>query len=311
MKRQLFLAAALLLLSGCGAAPPEETTASMAAYPETTHLQAGESEVIQVVLTPEGSGGKELIWASSDQSVAVVDEAGMVSAVAPGTCTVTVASSTNSQLSCRVQVIVDQEETKAESNTAAVQPSLSAETYVTYVPETNAAMVYPTAYLSEAEVEAMDSEQLQFLINQIYAKNGYVFRSREIQGYFARMPWYTAVSNDASRLDLSSLDRSNLNLLVRQREARGKGDTSPLGWLWTRQAVEHPLRAEEVSSLSSYDIQLLINTIYAKNGYIFERQELQDLFQGQSWYCGWVYHAEELTFSEMDEANLQLLLSYR
>lgn len=309
MKRQLLLAAALLLLSGCGAAPPAETPASMAAYPETTHLQAGDSEVIQVVLTPEESGDKDLIWASSDQSVAVVDEAGMVSAIAPGTCTVTVASSTNSQLSCRVQVIVDQEETTRAA--AAAEPNLSTETYVTYVPETNAAMVYPTTYLSEAEVEAMDNEQLQFLINQIYAKNGYVFRSREIQAYFTRMPWYTAVSNDASRLDLSSLDRSNLNLLVRQREARGEGDTSPLGWLWTRQAVERPLRAEEISSLSSYDIQLLINTIYAKNGYIFERQELQDLFQGQSWYCGWVYHAEELAFSEMDEANLRLLLSYR
>lgn len=310
MKRRLLLAAMLLLLSGCGAAQPAEPPASMAAYPETTHLRTGDSEVIQVVLTPEGSGDQKLIWASSDQSVAVVDEAGMVSAIAPGTCTVTVASSTNSRLSCRVQVIVDQEETKAEG-AAAAEPDQPAETYVTYVPETNAAMVYPTTYLSEAEVEAMDNEQLQFLINQIYAKNGYVFRSREIQDYFTRMPWYTAVSNDASRLELSSLDRSNLNLLVRQRESRGKGDTSPLGWIWTRQAVERPLRAEEVSSLSSYDIQLLINTIYAKNGYVFARQELQDLFQGQSWYCGWVYHAEELTFSEMDEENLQLLLSYR
>ena len=99
--------------------------------------------------------------------------------------------------------------------------------------ETNAAAVYPTYYLSEREVAAMDGEQIQFIINQIYAKNGYVFQTGSIQSYFSRMPWYVAVSNDASRLQMSSLDRSNLNLLVRYRDS-GAQETSSLGWIWIR-----------------------------------------------------------------------------
>ena len=309
MKRQsicIFLLGALaLVLAGCGSTgnSPAQSLESLAAYPETMHLNEGDSEIIQVVFTPEEQG---LLWTSSNRSVAVVDERGMVSALAPGSCTVTVASKSYSEISCHVEVIVNGDEEEKTSSPSASQ----AEDYIAYLPETNASSVFPTYYLSESEVAAMDAEQIQFIINQIYAKNGYVFRTQSIQNYFSQMPWYVAVSNDTSRLSMSSLDRSNLNLLVRYRDQ--KGDTaSDLGWIWTRHVVDGPLSASYVSSLSDYDIQLLINTIYAKNGYIFETPSLRVLFEGQPWYNGWTYDTSQLQFSDLDKENLRLLVAYR
>lgn len=311
MKRQIciFLLGALaLVLAGCGSTDnaTAQSLESLAAYPETMHLNEGDSEIIQVVFTPQDAEEQGLLWTSSNRSVAVVDERGMVSALAPGSCTVTVASKSYSEISCHVEVIVNGDEEEKTSSPSTSQ----AEDYIAYLPETNASSVFPTYYLSESEVAAMDAEQIQFIINQIYAKNGYVFRTQSIQNYFSQMPWYVAVSNDTSRLSMSSLDRSNLNLLVRYRDQKGDS-SSDLGWIWTRHVVDGPLSASYVSSLSDYDIQLLINTIYAKNGYIFETPSLRVLFEGQPWYNGWTYDTSQLQFSDLDKENLRLLVAYR
>ena len=307
MKKLVFLAAAaILLLAGCGAVSDIGASAleSIAAYPETINLTEGGAETIQVVLTPSDAEKQDLLWASSNREVAVVDESGKVSAVGKGSCTITIASKAYSDISCHVEVIVGQGE-------AAQEPRSQSETdYVSYVEETNAASVYPTYYLSETEVAGMDGEQIQFIINQIYAKNGYVFRTTEIQNYFSRMPWYVPVSNDASRLQMSSVDRSNLNLLVSYRDGKSE-NISGLGWMWTRRAVDSELTAGYVRNLSDYDIQLLINTIYAKNGYIFETDSLQYMFEGQAWYHGVTRDASALNFSSLDQKNLRLLTSYR
>ncbi len=81
--------------------------------------------------------------------------------------------------------------------------------------------------------------------------------------------------------------------------------------MWTRHAVDGALTASYVRNLSSYDIQLLINTIYAKNGYIFETDSLQLMFEGQPWYRGQTRDAAQLQFSSLDWQNLSLLTSYR
>lgn len=319
MKKLLLLSFAMLfLLTGCQVVMPGGSTESnalqsIAAYPETLHLKKGDQEVIQVVMTPSDAPESEFIWTSSNKSVATVDSRGMVSAIGDGNCTISVASKEYSDVSTHVEVIVGagEEQDSGEKQTASSSGNAASwDTYVVYVQETNPASVYPTYYLSEREVSAMDQEGIQFVINQIYAKNGYVFRTEHIQQYFSQMPWYVPVSNDVSRLHMSSLDRSNLNLLVRYRDS-SSGSSSSLGWMWSRYAVDSPLSASYVRNLSQYDVQLLINTIYAKNGYIFNTQSLQNMFEGQPWYHGRTRDSSQLQFSSMDQSNLNLLIQYR
>ena len=285
MKRFALLLAALLLLVGCSGGSPSEGTAlaSMSAYPETLELQPGENSAIQVVLTPADAKEQDLLWVSSNSSVATVDDSGKVQGVGAGNCTTTPAPTQG-----------------------------GTETQVVYVRETNPDAVYPAYALTEGEVARMDGETLQFTINQIYAKNGYIFRTDSLQAYFAQMPWYAPVSNDAGSLRMSTLDRNNLNLLVRYRDQLPNRDSiSQMGWLWTRYAVDERLSESYVRNLSGADIQLLINTIYAKNGYIFQDSALQALFSGQSWYQGVTRDAASISFNSTDQANLRLLTAHR
>ena len=52
----------------------------------------GKSQALSVVFDPWYASNKELVWTSSDESVATVDQNGVVTAVADGSCTITVAS---------------------------------------------------------------------------------------------------------------------------------------------------------------------------------------------------------------------------
>ena len=313
MKRLLFLAlsAALLTLAGCGsvnitAQEASSAASGIAAYPETMHLSAGGQDTIQV----SGAQTRDLIWASSDRAVAIVDESGRVTAQGPGNCTVTIASKTDSNVSCHVEVIVEGGQNAAAP--AAQQTQAPAAAQVVYAVDSDPAAVYPAYALSAAEVTAMDGEQTQFVINQIYAKNGYIFKTDAIQAYFSQMPWYKPVTSDAGSLTMSSLDRSNLSLLVSHRDSL-PARPSGLGYLWTYSAVQSPLSANYVRSLSKSDVQLLINTIYAKNGYIFDTDELQRLFSTQGWYHGTTgsMAAVSNSFSATDRQNISLLLQYR
>ena len=179
------------------------------------------------------------------------------------------------------------------------------------VTETDAARIYPAYVLSQGEVDAMSAEETQFTINQIYAKNGYIFRSAGLQAYFEQMSWYRPITRESGSIRMSSVDRQNLRLLTQHRNALPARSASPLGQLWSYRVVGKPLEEAYVKNLSPYDVQLLINTIYAKNGFIFDAESIQKMFEGQSWYKGVTQDAAALTFSQQDQQNLRLLAEHR
>ncbi len=57
---------------------------------ETVEIAEGETAAIVVTVTPEDASVKDVTFASSDEAVATVDEEGNITAVAPGTATITV-----------------------------------------------------------------------------------------------------------------------------------------------------------------------------------------------------------------------------
>lgn len=70
----------------------------------------------------------------------------------------------------------------------------------------------------------------------------------------------------------------------------------------------------DVEKLSDDELNIAINEIYARNGRIFTTPSLADYFNSQSWYTP-KYTAEEfdknVKFNRYEQANLQLLISYR
>ena len=74
--------------------------------PVSTELKVGESQKIEVTITPDNATYKEVIWSSSNSSVATVDNKGMVTAKGEGSAVITCTHSkqTVMQATCSITV---------------------------------------------------------------------------------------------------------------------------------------------------------------------------------------------------------------
>lgn len=51
------------------------------------------------------------------------------------------------------------------------------------------------------------------------------------------------------------------------------------------------------------------NEIYARHGYIFKNQDLQEYFGSKSWYRGKTKEVPDSSLNEYERANVQLILA--
>ena len=72
------------------------------------------------------------------------------------------------------------------------------------------------------------------------------------------------------------------------------------------------LSASDVKNLSSYQLMIARNEIYARHGRKFNDSELQAYFNGKSWYKGTVNPEDFSTsvFNDCEIKNIQLIQSY-
>ena len=77
-------------------------------------LGIGEQAGIEVTVLPEDAEDQELLWSSSDEKIATVDETGVITAVSAGTCIVTVQAHADETIKAEITVTVS--ETKQNGN---------------------------------------------------------------------------------------------------------------------------------------------------------------------------------------------------
>ena len=95
----LLVLAVSLLLCSCGEVKIESITLSKNA----AELKEGESVTLSAVVAPENAT-ESYGWKSADESVATVDENGVVTAVAPGNTNILAVSESGKTASCSVTV---------------------------------------------------------------------------------------------------------------------------------------------------------------------------------------------------------------
>ncbi|MBR4061375.1 MAG: Ig-like domain-containing protein [Lachnospiraceae bacterium] len=71
---------------------------------ETLELAAGSDATLTATIVPDNATNKAVTWTSSATDVAIVDENGKVTAVAPGTATITATTANNKTATCAVTV---------------------------------------------------------------------------------------------------------------------------------------------------------------------------------------------------------------
>lgn len=73
---------------------------------ETADMLKGETITLEANVSPWSANNKSVVWSSSDESIAVVDENGNVTAKANGTVTITAASAVNAELTASCEITV-------------------------------------------------------------------------------------------------------------------------------------------------------------------------------------------------------------
>ena len=139
-------------------------------------------------------------WRSSNESVALVSSNGTVTGVSAGVADI-ICSIDGQEVICTVTV------------TESSQPATPTSDFI--FPHSS------TAYLTESEIAAKlatctgyspGKDYAQDAINEIYARNGYVFKTAEVLEYYQSKSWYTPNPN-FSDTNLNAYEKYNIDLL--------------------------------------------------------------------------------------------------
>ncbi|WP_234859097.1 YARHG domain-containing protein [Aquimarina aquimarini] len=78
--------------------------------------------------------------------------------------------------------------------------------------------------LTEKELNSKSINELRIIRNKIFAKKGYVFKSKDLQQYFKAKKWYVPKEN--LKISLSEIEKQNIEL-IKQIESKKKKNTNP------------------------------------------------------------------------------------
>lgn len=104
--------------------------------------------------------------------------------------------------------------TETPSPTPTVQPTPSVSS--DNVPGADSSYVLPgsdTTVLTTAQLSSMDAATLRLARNEIYARHGLIFKSKDLQDFFSKKSWYHGTVSNSSEIPLSDTERKNLETI--------------------------------------------------------------------------------------------------
>ncbi len=79
--------------------------------------------------------------------------------------------------------------------------------------------------IDKSKIEELTDEELQYAINELYARNGYIFKDDELRAYYEKYDWYEqTVKPDDFSLDLfNDVEKENIDTMQKERDSRNQG----------------------------------------------------------------------------------------
>lgn len=75
-------------------------------------------------------------------------------------------------------------------------------------------------YITEYDAQALSYDELQYAINEIYARHGRIFTDPDVKAYFNSLSWYSGTKKDVSMNELNEYEQENIKTLTNERERR-------------------------------------------------------------------------------------------
>lgn len=165
-------------------------------------------------------------------------------------------------------------------------------------------------YLSEGDLIGLTLEELEIARNEIYARHGYQFQQKRFIDYFNNQSWYVRSPYVITTDNLSPLEYENVMLIekVEKRIANGKYNYCNnyyYGNFVIPDSSIRKLSSNELSYLTTWELAVARNEIYARHGYIFVSNEWKNFFVNEYWYTPVAY---SVTLNSIEEYNVALIL---
>lgn len=217
--------------ASCNVTVAEQEITKITLSDETATLKVGQTIQIEAKVTPASAKTDGLVWSSDEQDIAMVNSSGYVTGVNEGITNIVCKAPNGVRASCTITVRAAIQATAP--STSPTQPTTDDETEPTkassrlssssnnLISSSNKynGCIFPDSSLRKltvAEVSRLSSSEAQQAINEIYARNGYIFKTESIQEYFEAQSWYTPRGNVGIG-DLSEIEQYNISLLQKYR----------------------------------------------------------------------------------------------
>ncbi len=199
----------------------------------SARVESGKTIQLSATYSPSDASDTALSWSSGNEEIAAVNSEGFVTGVSEGTTTVSCKSSNGIEASCTVTVSGTLEpptvppspatekpsetekksEEKSDAEKHADQPSSGSGDYI--FADSSSRLLTESEIserLSAMSGESPSGSYAQDAVNEIFARNGYVFKTESIRAYFAAKSWYHPdPSFDPS--ELTDIETYNITLL--------------------------------------------------------------------------------------------------
>lgn len=213
----------------CNVTVKEQEITKITLSDETATLKEGQTIQIEAKVTPSDAKDDNLVWSSDSEDIAKVNSSGYVTGVTAGVANIVCKAPNGVEASCNVTVRAavqatastkstepssteQQDETKSATSKSESKNSNSSDSKYS-------GCIFPDSSsrrLTVNEVSKLSASEAQQAINEIFARNGNIFKTQSIQQYFEAQSWYEP-KGKVNTGDLSDVEQYNISLLQNYR----------------------------------------------------------------------------------------------
>ncbi len=252
----------------------------------------------------------EIRWTSSDPSVAKVDENGYVTSVGSGRAVITAQWG---DLSASCSVACDYKSTEDTQQTQGTETGTAY--HLTFLTQT---LQFSEAGLTtriDFDTDIENQSEIKWSSSNLSVANV------DNNGYVTSVGSGTAVIT-AQWENLSAT--CSVTCSFQTANSSGEASTSPNGYLCSyssdrliTQADLNAIAASDYGTLPAGKslAQMIINEIYAKHGYLFQTQEIQNYFDQKTWYQNLGSYSSDANvivqrFNDIEKQNVEFLNNF-
>lgn len=143
--------------------------------------------------------------------------------------------------------------------------------------------------LTASDLQGKSGAELKIMRNEIFARYGYIFKTNDMKEYFAGQSWYRPTAADVTG-KLTAIEKKNVEL-IKKVESGQIATTPPKPLVPSSNAAGlYPeasariLNGSELSGMTTKQLSIMRNEIFARHGYIFKTTDMKEYFGRQSWY---------------------------